>query len=181
MVRGACLVALAVGCSTVAYAGGVYECAGRTGVFDQTGACEEASRSNKAPPASRLTQSRLAADAATARAAREGRSYASGAGPAQGAPTVLATLPRKPLSRTLFGSGTLRVGMTDDEALNAVGWGRPVKIDRAGGAQMSRELWTYSGGATGMRRLEFVNGRLVGIATELPQAAEPRVTSLALN
>ena len=196
MVRRACLVALAVGCSAAAQAGGVYQCAGSSGVSYPSVACEdsrpviatkpapslERSRlaADVASPAPRLERSRLVADAATARAARAGRSDASPE-PTPGALPVRVMLARKQSPRFPFGSGPLSVGMSDDEALNAPGRGRPARIDRERSRQVSRELWSYSGGATGMRQLEFVNGRLVAIVTEPARSPEPRVANLTLN
>lgn len=59
-----------------------------------------------------------------------------------------------------FRRGSLALGMTDDEALNAPDGGVPTRIARHRDRHSFRETWTYALPDGRVRKLSFVDGRL---------------------
>jgi hypothetical protein len=133
----------------------------------------------------------LIADVVTVRAARAKRATRRGAADAPStAVTPAAEAPATPVAakdkvrypaRSPFGPPALRLGMTDDEALNAPSWGRPSNIERERVPQGFRETWTYQRTVYGARQLEFVNGRLMAIGSAVAAGAAQQLATLDLQ
>ena len=62
-------------------------------------------------------------------------------------------------------SDGLQPGMTDLQVLNNRRWGKPQRITRNREARAWHEHWNYEAGPNGGKRLHFVNGKLVDLAT----------------
>lgn len=69
--------------------------------------------------------------------------------------------------RSSFQLTGLVVGMTDTEVLNLRGWGVPSKIKRSRVNRAWCEEWTYFSPADRQELLQFTNGKLTGIDTEV--------------
>lgn len=121
----------------------IHKCVGANGITYQGLPCD----GHEAPPTSAMTD-----------AVQPRRITDMGTTPECGA------RPRSP-ARLPWRQATICIGMTDDEVLNLAGWGRPTNIVRTREPRRWHEEWTYGAGATGPRRLHFVNGKLAGLET----------------
>lgn len=146
-------------------AGGIYKCVSSEGTAYQSAPCANGSEHVLAVSAT--------ADSLPARAnhiddstARDWNQVAETAGGVSAGTAAL-------------GRTTLALGITDDQALNTPGWGPPKKIMRHRERSGWREVWTYAHNPSGGPQLEFFNGRLVAISTQMEPAETSRLVSVS--